>query len=537
MTSAVPSSASVNAARQPSAADGGRAMAWVALGFGVWVTGGIVLVIWALERGLADHPLASVYHIPIYLGLVALAAFSLVRVVQALRAGRSWRNAFPPGYGLLGAGVVLAVAALVLELGWREGIGIGGGIEENLAPSRIAISVALALVAVVPLRAAMLLSPGQVPRLAMLISAGLTLAILGMVVRFHPAFNPWLEQADEPGFTPNELWVMDADGSNQTRLVEQLDPNVSLGYGSWSPDGRQIIYTRFAIPDMDATRSDADVWVVAADGTDAHEVVGGEGMQWIPRVSPDGAFMAYTQEETGGPWANAGPVGPGPGAGPGGGVAVGPIAVPLANADLWQVPLDGSAPPQRLTENAADDRAPVFSPDGSSVLFDSTRDGNTEIYVLDLATLQERRLTDDPGEDWGATWSPDGTQVAFNSDRTGTMDIYVMAADGSAVRRITRAEHPWVGNLTPAWSPDGTRLTYSMRNEDEDSEVWSIALDGSDARNLTRSPATMDEVWTGAWGPDGRIVFERSLPGPPESLPLAREDLGAATMLLSAALV
>ena len=103
----------------------------------------------------------------------------------------------------------------------------------------------------------------------MMVSAALTLAILGMVVRFHPAINPWLEQADEPAFMPNELWVMDADGSNQTRLVEQLDPNVSLGYGSWSPDGQQIIYSRFAIPDMDETRSDADVWEIAADGTDA----------------------------------------------------------------------------------------------------------------------------------------------------------------------------------------------------------------------------------------------------------------------------
>ena len=537
LTSAAPSSASVNVSRPPHSAEAGPAMAWIALGFGIWVTAGVMLVFWALDQGLADHPLASIYHAPIYLALVALAVFSVVQAVRALRAGRGWRRAFPPGYGLLGGSIVLAVAALVLELGWREGIGIAPGIEDNLAPTRVAISLALVLVAVVPLRAALVLPRGQVPRLAMLISAGLTLAIIGMVVRFHPAVNPWLERADESLSTPNELWVMDADGSNQTRLVEQLDPAISLGYASWSPDGRQIIYARFAIPDMDATRSDADIWAVSSDGTDAHEVVAGDGMQWIPRVSPDGAHVAYTQEEVGGPWANAGPVGPGPGAGPGGGAAVGPIAVPLANADLWQMTLDGSASPQRLTENAADDRAPVYSPDGSRVLFDSTRDGNTEIYVMDLATSQEVRLTDDAGEDWGATWSPDGTQIAFNSDRSGTMDVYVMAADGSGVRRITTAEHPWIGNLAPSWSPDGTRLAFTMRTEGEGSEVWSIAIDGSDPINLTRSAVTVDEAWTGGWGPHGRIVFGRTLPGPAEADLLVREDFGAAAMLLSAGLL
>src|SRR6185436_14885690 len=73
--------------------------------------------------------------------------------------------------------------------------------------------------------------------------------------------------------------------------------------------------------------------------------------------------------------------------------------------------------------------------------------------------------------------------------------------------------------------------------EDADSEVWSVALDGSDARNLTRSGATIDELWTGGWGPDGTILFGRALPGPADAGFLAREDLGAAAMLLSAGLL
>ena len=128
-----------------------------------------------------------------------------------------------------------------------------------------------------------------------------------------------------------------------------------------------IVYSRFHTPQMDETRTDSDIWAVRADGSNPLQLVGGEGMQWIPKISPDGESVAYTQEEDGGPWANAGPIGPGLGAGPGGGVAVGPLTVPLANADLWQGPADGSGDaPQRLSESPADDRAPVYSPDGVS---------------------------------------------------------------------------------------------------------------------------------------------------------------------------
>src|SRR6185436_7559096 len=96
-----------------------HAMAWIALGFGIWLTAGLVLVLWAIDQDLADHPFASIYHVPVYLGLIALCVYSAVRLVRALRSGRGWRGAFPRGYGLLGAGAALAIVALVAELGWR----------------------------------------------------------------------------------------------------------------------------------------------------------------------------------------------------------------------------------------------------------------------------------------------------------------------------------------------------------------------------------------------------------------------------------
>jgi TolB protein len=374
--------------------------------------------------------------------------------------------------------------------------------------------------------------------LAVLVSAGLALGIIWIGGRFHPAISPWLQAPDQFMFSSSEIWVMDADGSHQTRLVEEGDPQVGLGYASWSPDATLIAYSHFLNPPQDLTHTDADVWVVQADGANPRVTIGGAGMQWIPRVSPDGAWIAYTQEELGGPWAQPGPVGPGLGAGAGGGGAVGPLSVPLANADIWRKGTVGDAPAERLTDSAADDRAPVFSPDGSLILFDTTRDGNTEIYVMNADGADQRNLTNDAGEDWGATWSPDGTQIAFNSSRGGPMDIWVMGADGRGPRQVTFSEQAGGGAVTPSWSPDGSRIAYTYRQGgDGPGEIWSVLADGTDPRNLSRSPQAADDMWTGGWGSNNKIVFNRGLPSPPETSALAREDLGVVSMLFASALL
>ena len=66
---------------------------------------------------------------------------------------------------------------------------------------------------------------------------------------------------------------------------------------------------------------------------------------------------------------------------------------------------------------------------------------------------QPTRLTRNDAGDISAAWSPDGTQIAFASNRDGDGEIYVTAADGSQPTRLTRND---AGDISAAWSPDGT---------------------------------------------------------------------------------
>jgi hypothetical protein len=166
-------------------------------------------------------------------------------------------------------------------------------------------------------------------------------------------------------------------------------------------------------------------------------------------------------------------------------------------------------------------------------VFDTTRDGNTELYVMDADGSNLRRLTNDPAEDWSASWSPRGDKIGFVSGREGVGAIYVVGAAGGDPGRLTDLSS-WANG--PAWSADGTRIAFETdRNGDQ--EIWSMAADGTDLRDLSRSPGSSDDVWDGRWAADGRIVFARAGYEPADASGTVRVDFAAALVLLHAMLL
>ena len=84
----------------------------------------------------------------------------------------------------------------------------------------------------------------------------------------------------------------------------------------------------------------------------------------------------------------------------------------------------------------------------NKIAFVSLRDGNFEIYVMNLDGSNPTRLTNNPASDTYPSWSPDEKRIAFTSNRDGNLEIYVMNADGSEQRNLTNADDNW-----PSWSP------------------------------------------------------------------------------------
>ena len=104
---------------------------------------------------------------------------------------------------------------------------------------------------------------------------------------------------------------------------------------------------------------------------------------------------------------------------------------------------------RRLTGDPSD-AAPEGSPDGRKVAFMSQRDGNWEIYVVNVDGSGLRRLTRDPAIDGLPTWSPDGQFLAFLSNREGDWAVFAWSLDDLSVNRLFPVDGP-----LPAWQEAG----------------------------------------------------------------------------------
>jgi TolB protein len=148
--------------------------------------------------------------------------------------------------------------------------------------------------------------------------------------------------------------------------------------------------------------------------------------------------------------------------------------------------------------------APRFSPDGRWILFSMARGGNTDLYRVAAGGGTPQRLTDNPGIDTGGSYSPDGGRIVFESDRSGSQQLYVMNADGSNQQRISFGGG---GYATPAWSPRGDLIAFTKTGS---FRIGVMSPSGGGERLLTN--AWQDEG--PSWSPNGRVImFFRSSPG------------------------
>lgn len=147
---------------------------------------------------------------------------------------------------------------------------------------------------------------------------------------------------------------------------------------------------------------------------------------------------------------------------------------------------------KRLTNDAAPDLAttPSWSPDGSNILFSSTRERSTagiDVWVMAADGSNQQRLTEADGQNGRAAWSHDGSRIAFTSTRSDgsgdVAEIWIMNADGSNQQQITTDGA--FANV-PSWSPDDSRIVFQS-NRDGGDQLYTINADGSGIERLTNN--------------------------------------------------
>jgi Tol biopolymer transport system component/DNA-binding winged helix-turn-helix (wHTH) protein len=165
--------------------------------------------------------------------------------------------------------------------------------------------------------------------------------------------------------------------------------------------------------------------------------------------------------------------------------------------------------PVQLTTHSGLDMHPAISPQGDAIAFVSDRSGAFEIYVRALSGgSADVPLTGDGQQNLQPAWSPDGRLIAFHANRRG--GVWVMPSRGGTPKQISQF------GARPAWSPDGARIAFQTDELGDiapngfsaqvGSTIWIADADGRNARQLTSATSPAGGHASPAWSPDGRFI-------------------------------
>ena len=138
---------------------------------------------------------------------------------------------------------------------------------------------------------------------------------------------------------------------------------------------------------------------------------------------------------------------------------------------------------KNLTNNSAEDRYASYSPTGDQIIFESNREGNWDIYTMDLDGKNQQKVTLHKKDDRRPSWHPSGQKIIFESNRSGKYELYELHIKNKEVKKINIKEMD--GEPTFAqYSPDGNKIAYSSKKSDQQAKIVIINLQGIQIKTL-----------------------------------------------------
>jgi Tol biopolymer transport system component len=212
-----------------------------------------------------------------------------------------------------------------------------------------------------------------------------------------------------------EIFVMDADGSNQTQLTTTTEGGESTA-PAWSPDGKQIAF--------ETTRSgNSQLYVMNADGTNTTALTTGTANNLQPAWSPDGQTLLFQSDRDGA-------------------------------FQIYSMNVDGTKL-HAFHTSSFEDTMPAWSPDGQQVAYCSKRNGDTTIYTIAKDGSGDTVLVPPTANAaCKPMWSPDGKFIVFDSTAAdGSKQLYITSSDGSGTLAVASSA---ANADNPAWNPVAT---------------------------------------------------------------------------------
>ena len=321
------------------------------------------------------------------------------------------------------------------------------------------------------------------------------------------------------------IFIIPALGGPERKLL-------SLGFEShwfgnyagvvWSPDGQSV-----AFPDKSSPLELPGIFLASVETGEKRRLTSPPAQylgDWFPAFSPDGRTLAFTRSSSEG------------------------------TADVYLVPVVGGEP-RRLTFDNTWTVGPVWTPDGSSIVFFSLRGGTLRLWKVSASggvpellaiggetfmvqqhpsppSISRRgkrilfakyfediniwrtevskstgrgtsptKLISSTQYDGAPQFSPDGQKIVFQSERSGLSDIWICDREGANARQLTFLGGPLVG--TPRWSPDGRYIAFDARAEGH-SDIYLVDAEGGRPRRITTE--TSNDV-VPSWSRNGRFVY------------------------------